>query len=70
MKRQRRYRSTSARAPAEPRDRSPWTRQIPTGDDVFNWRSGEMILGPEPKRDLDTILKGCWEVDGPRGRRK
>ena len=29
---------------------------------------GEVILG-QPK-SLELILASCWEVDGPRGRRK
>jgi hypothetical protein len=33
-------------APRQPRPPAP-----PSGDDVFNWRANETVLGPTPKRD-------------------
>jgi hypothetical protein len=47
----RRYRSTTARAPAAPRDARQRIEQIQTGADMFPWRANETVYGPDPKRD-------------------
>jgi hypothetical protein len=69
MMKRHRHRSTTARAPAAPRDRAPRSRQVPTGDDQhFAWRPGELVeRGHKP---LEDILRDCWTVVGPSGRRK
>jgi hypothetical protein len=38
-----------ARRPVAPRQPRPPVP--PSGDDVFNWRANETVLGPTPKRD-------------------
>jgi hypothetical protein len=67
----RRYRSTTARAPAAPRDRGPRTRQLPIGDDVFNWRAGETVVGIRRKPNLasDTMArcKVLYSRSAPEG---
>jgi hypothetical protein len=64
----RRQRRPIARAPAAPGEmRRRRLESVPTGENSFNWRAGELVLGPSPKRGsaLDDILARCW----PEGKR-
>jgi hypothetical protein len=58
------------RSPARPREAKRQSDLIPVRGDCFHWRPGELILGPEAKRDLTAILRDRWTVVGPAGRRK
>jgi hypothetical protein len=68
----RRYRlAGSGHAPARPHEAKRQSDLIPVRDEAhFDWRVGELLLGPEPKRDLTAILRDCWPVGGPSGRWK
>jgi hypothetical protein len=39
-------------APRQPRPPAP-----PSGDDVFNWRANETVLGPTPKRGSSVMAR-------------
>jgi hypothetical protein len=59
----RRYQSGPGRAPAAPRDRSPRTKRIPTGESSFPWIPGEVAYGPAPK--LSSVMARITALYGP-----
>jgi hypothetical protein len=48
----RRYRPRGAHAPARPAEmKRRRSERIPVGQDMWDWRPNELVLGPSPKRD-------------------
>jgi hypothetical protein len=54
-RRYRLVRPSKPKGPAAPPELRRRPEHVPSGDDVFNWRANEIVLGPPPKRGLSVM---------------